>query len=314
MIKKNIEDTEIREHLATLPEDGREVFLLHNDQIRVTAIGATSLINEMRANHELGLLETYVLGQAYLAGGLLSATVKANDRVQLNIECGGPIGGVFVESWAVGAVRGYLKHNPIPLKESLKSLDLNELYGPGFISISKLLEGHKTPFTGQIMMEFGDLAKDLALYYQRSEQTPSLFILSLQFDKRGQVSGSGALFLQAMPGCDEGILEKLQEQSASLPSIGKYLEKGKTIREYVEEQFAPYGIRHLAHQPLGFSCPCSRQQYSNYLQRLNKEEQQDIMQNGPFPLEVVCVNCNTKYHFEQFELDHLFSTTEGVTQ
>ncbi|MDD4648066.1 MAG: Hsp33 family molecular chaperone HslO, partial [Sphaerochaeta sp.] len=113
MIKKKIEDSNLREHLASLPEDGREVFLLHNDQVRVTAISATTLINQMRANHELGLLETYVLGQAYLAAGLLSSTVKGNDRIQLTIECGGPIAGVYTEAWAAGAVRGYLKHNPI---------------------------------------------------------------------------------------------------------------------------------------------------------------------------------------------------------
>lgn len=313
MIKKKIEDRDLQEHLAALPDDGREVFLLHNDQIRVTAIAATKLINQMRVNHELGLLETYVLGQAYLAGGLLSATVKGNDRIQLSIDCGGPIGGVFVESWAVGAVRGYLKHNPIPLKESLKSLDLNELYGPGFISVSKILEGHKSPFTGQTMMAYGDLAKDLALHYQQSEQTPSMFVLSLNFNKSGQVSGSGALFLQAMPGCDEGVLEELENLSTKLPSIGAYLAEGKTIRSYVEKQFETYQVHHLASQFMAFSCPCSREQYTRYLQQLNKEEQKDILVNGPFPLELVCVNCNTHYHYERFELEHLLSEAGGDT-
>lgn len=313
MIKKKIEDRDLQEHLAALPDDGREVFLLHNDQIRVTAISATKLINQMRVNHELGLLETYVLGQAYLAGGLLSATVKGNDRIQLSIDCGGPIGGVFVESWAVGAVRGYLKHNPIPLKESLKSLDLNELYGPGFISVSKILEGHKSPFTGQTMMAYGDLAKDLALHYQQSEQTPSMFMLSLNFNKSGQVSGSGALFLQAMPGCDEGVLEELENLSTKLPSIGAYLAEGKTIRSYVEKQFETYQVHHLASQFMAFSCPCSREQYTRYLQHLNKEEQKDILVNGPFPLELVCVNCNTHYHYERFELEHLLSEAGGDT-
>ncbi len=314
MIKKKIEDNKLVEHLAALPEDGREVFLLHNDQVRVTAIAATNLINQMRANHELGLLETYVLGQAYLAGGLLSSTVKGNDRIQLNIECGGPIGGVFVESWAVGAVRGYLKHNPIPLEKPLESLDLNPLYGPGFISISKLLEGHKTPFTGQTMMEYGDLAKDLALYYQQSEQTPTLFSLSVNFDNEGKVTGSGALFIQAMPGCEDSVLEELQKQASSLPSIGAFLAGGKTITEYVEAQFGSYGIRHIARQPLGFSCPCSRKQYRSYLKNLDKKEQEDILENGPFPLELVCVNCNTHYHYEKPELDYLFSDVEGVSK
>ncbi len=314
MIKKKIEDRDLQEHLAALSDDGREVFLLHNDQIRVTAIAATKLINQMRANHALGLLETYVLGQAYLAGGLLSATVKGNDRIQLNIECGGPIGGVFVEAWAIGAVRGYLKHNPIPLKESLKSLDLNELYGPGFLSISKILEGHKTPFTGQTMMAYGDLAKDLALHYQQSEQTPTMFVLSLHFNKQGQVTGSGALFLQAMPGCSESVLEGLEQLATKLPSIGAWLAEGKTIRTYVEEQFKDYQVRHLANQFMAFSCPCSREQYTWYLQQLNSEEKQDILANGPFPLELVCVNCNTHYHYERFELEHLLAEAGGVTE
>ena len=314
MIKKKIEDNDLVEHLAALPEDGREVFLLHNDQIRVTALGATTLINQMRENHQLGPLETYVLGQAYLAAGLLSATVKGNDRIQLNIECGGPIGGVYVESWAVGAVRGYLKHNPIPLKAPLKSLDLNELYGPGFLSVSKLLEGHKAPFTGQTMMAYGDLAKDLARHYQQSEQTPTLFILSLHFDDKARVNGSGAIFLQAMPGCDEHILEELEKKAETLPSIGTYLSEGKSIRSYVEEQFASFGVRHLAHQPLAFSCPCSREQYTKYLKHLNTAEKQDILKNGPFPLELVCINCNTHYHWEKFELEHLLQETGGAHQ
>ncbi len=314
MIKKKIEDKDLLEHLASLPEDGREVFLLHNDQVRVTSLQATTLINQMRANHELGLLETYVLGQAFLAAGLLSATVKGNDRIQLSIECGGPIGGVFVEAWAVGAVRGYLKHVPIPLKKPLESLDLNELYGPGFLSVSKLLEGHKAPFTGQTMMAYGDLAKDLAHYYHQSEQTPSLFILSLNFDKEGRVVGSGALFLQAMPGCDEGVLDQLQEQAGKLKPLGAFLAEGKSITEYVQTEFSQYGVKHLAHQPLGFSCPCSREQYTKYLQNLAQSEREDILANGPFPLELVCLNCNTHYHYEKFELEHLFSATEGAKQ
>jgi len=43
-------------------------------------------------------------------------------------------------------------------------------------------------------MAYGDLAKDLALHYQQSEQTPTMFVLSLHFDKQGRVTGSGALF------------------------------------------------------------------------------------------------------------------------
>lgn len=307
MIKKKIEDKELLEHLTSLPEDSREVFLLQNGQIRLTALQATEMLCQMKANHELGVLETYVLGQAYLAAGLLSATVKGNDRVQLNIECGGPIKGVHVEAWACGAVRGYLKQVPIPITKPMEDFNLNELFGPGFLSISKLIEKNKSPFTGQVMMQYGDLAKDLALYYQQSEQTPSLFFLSIQFDKRGSVIGAGALFLQAMPGCDENLLAILQERAAALPSIGSFLAKGGNIQSYVEKEFSDFTIDHLAHQGLGFSCPCNRENFANYLGSLSKKEQQDILSNGPLPLQLVCFNCNTTYEFDKEELEHLFS-------
>ena len=307
MIKKKIEDKALQEHLASLPEDAREVFILQNGQVRLTAISATTLINQMRANFELGLLETYVLGQAYLAGALLSATVKGNDRIQLNIECGGPIGGISIEAWACGAVRGYLKHVPIPLTKPLESLDLNELYGPGFLSITKVLEQNKTPFTGQVMMQYGSLAKDLALYYQQSEQTPSLFSLSVQFDKQGQVTGSGALFLQSLPGCEEGILEQLEKKSDTLSCIGSFLAEGKSIRKYVETEFASFYVKHIARQGLGFSCTCDRKQYAQYLKQLEPQDKSEILRDGPFPLELNCLNCNTTYEFEKEELESLLS-------
>ncbi|NLV61050.1 MAG: Hsp33 family molecular chaperone HslO, partial [Spirochaetales bacterium] len=253
MIITEISKAELIQHLASLPDDGREVFLLHDGQVRLTAIAATTLINQMRANHDLGLLETYVLGQAYLSAGILASTVKERDRVQLNIECGGPIAGVYTEAWANGAVRGYLKHNPIPLEKPLESLDLNELYGPGFLTITRILEGRKQPFSGQVMMQYGDLAKDLAFYFSQSEQTPTLIILSIHFDQQGNVDGSGAIFIQAMPGCDEETLAQLEDLSATLPSLGSSLASGESVKHFVEAHYAPFGVQYLERQEVTFS-------------------------------------------------------------
>ena len=192
MIKEQIKDKELLDHISSLPDDKREVFLIADGEVRVSAVSATRMINEMSANHHTGLLETYMLGQGYIAGALLSSEVKGNDRIRLEIECGGPVKGMSIEAWACGAVRGYLLQNPIVLDHELKSLDTNEIYGPGFLTVTKILEGAKTPFSGQIMMEYGHLAQDLALYYIQSKETPSLFALSVHFDKLGSVTGAGA--------------------------------------------------------------------------------------------------------------------------
>ena len=105
-------------------------------------------------------------------------------------------------------------------------------------------------------MNYGNLANDLALYFMESEQTPSLFYLSLEFDKEGRVWGAGGLFIQALPGCPEELLGKVQDSAKSLDKLGRKLSEGMSAREYVETEFSEYAPRHIGHTPICFSCPC----------------------------------------------------------
>lgn len=306
MIRKKITDTELMAHIDSLPDDKREVFLIADGEVRVSAVSATRMVNQMAANHNTGLLETYMLGQGYIAGALLSSEVKGNDRIRLEIECGGPVKGMSIEAWACGAVRGYLMRNPIVLDHELKSLDTNEIYGPGFLTVTKILEGSKTPFSGQIMMEYGHLAQDLALYYQQSQETPSLFALSVHFDNKGRVWGAGGIFMQALPGCGEDVLASLQEKAKTMGDIGTFLSEGGTLKEYMEKEFSSFGVMHLDSSPIGFSCPCNEKNFRGYLVNLPKEEKEEILK-GEFPLVLQCFNCGTEYKFEKSELETLFT-------
>jgi molecular chaperone Hsp33 len=133
-------------------------------------MNGTRMVNEMRANHELGILETLVLGRAYLGAGLMSADLKSNDRISIKIDCSGPIKGLVVEANAFGEVRGFLKRMPIPIEKPMESFDLSPFFGAGFLLVTKYIEGAKQPFTGQVMLKYGNIAKDLANYYLTSEQ------------------------------------------------------------------------------------------------------------------------------------------------
>ncbi len=299
MIKKPIKDSELAEHIDSLPGDGREIFLLEG-QVRLTAVAATRMCNEVRASHQTGPLETYVLSQAYIAGALLQSTVKGNDRILMEIECGGPVKGISIESWASGAVRGYLRENPIKLEKPLESLDTSPLYGPGFLTITKILEGSKTPVSGQIMLEYGNLTNDLALYFQQSEQMPTLFYISLHFNDDAQLIGAGGLFIQALPGADKSLLANLQQKAKSLKNLSKVLSSGISVEEYVMLEFRDFNPVHLEHFPIGFSCPCSKEGFKKYLSSLPEKEKEGILK-GTFPLEIECFNCSTVYSFTQRE-------------
>lgn len=302
MIKKKITDKKLLEHLKNIEADGKDVFLLDNEKVRATIINATEMVNKMKVNHELNFVESYILAQSYIANTLLASTVKGEDRVQLTVECGGPIGGVYTEAWACGAVRGYLKNHKFATKQEYP-VNTDPLYGPGFLTVTKIIEGNTTPFTGQIMLQYGDLAKDLALYFKESEQTPSYFIIDFDVDENNRIIGAGGIFLQALPGCSEEEFKAIEEKAAKLPSLGKHLSSGEECKTFIQENFE--NPRHLAHSLVGFSCPCDRKNFAKHLKSMPENERKDILENGPFPLELTCLNCNSHYEFDKEELNSL---------
>ena len=305
MIKKEITDPDLLSLLSKVDEDEKRVYTIEGG-IRLNAVNCTAMANQVQANFSLGILERYVMAQAYIAASLLSSTVKGNDRVQMSIDCGGPIGGIYMESWACGAVRGYLKNNPIQVDKPLDSLDLNKFFGPGFLSISKILEGSKTPFTGQTMLEYGNLAKDLALYFQQSEQTPTIFSISVKFDRSFRIIGAGGIFLQALPDCPQELIDKLETLSRSLPSLGTWLSESRSLDDYIQSSFKGLEPAFLAKSTIMFSCPCSNDHFSIFLSKLPEDEKKAIMNKNQFPLELECFNCGTRYQFTKEQLEELF--------
>ena len=73
-----------------------------------------------------------------------------------------------------------------------------------------------------------------------------------------------------------------------------------SAREYVENEFAEFAPEHLERGMIGFSCPCSKSSFEQYLHSLPENEKKDILE-GKFPLEVECFNCGSVYSFTKEE-------------
>lgn len=288
-----------------LSPDVRIRFLLGDKNVRGVLVRGTDLVNEMRARHGLGLLETLVLGHACLAAALLATSLKRDkDRLALRIECSGPIKGLVAESNGAGEVRGYLRQTPIPLENPLDSFDLARFFGAGFLSVSTYPDGAGQPFTGTVMLEHGNLALDLSHYFQTSEQTPTAIALSIQFDNQGLPVGAGGLLLQAMPGAPTELMAELEERISELPSLGRYFAEGGGPGDFLMKEFTAFQPEPLTEAPVCFACPCSRENISARLLTL-PEKDLDELRSGPFPLETSCHYCNATYLFNREEMEEL---------
>lgn len=298
---------DLKAQLQASRKDRLDNFTLADNTIRGVLANGTRMVNEMRWNHKLGVLETLVLGQAYLAGALMSTGLKGNDRLNIKVECSGPIKGLSVDANAFGEIRGYLMQVPIAIDRPLESFDLSPFFGAGFLSVTKYLEDAKQPFTGKIMLAHGRLAKDLALYHLKSEQVHTAIALSVVFDKSGEVTGAGGLMLQAMPGAKDEVLDTVERIVGGITSLGSDVNHSHFPDIWLDKHFGEINLKRLHHRGIEFMCHCNRKGIGTMLKMLAPDELKDMAANGPFPVQIRCHHCNTSYDFTQEDVQALFA-------
>jgi molecular chaperone Hsp33 len=305
MEKKKLYGSSLKEQYLASARDKRHSFVLAGGAVRGVILHGTRMVNEMRANHELGVMETLVLGRAYLGASLMAADLKGANRLAVRIDCTGPIKGLIVEANAYGEVRGYLRQVPIPLEKPMENFDLSPFFGAGLLSVTKYLEEAKQPFTGQIELRYGNVAQDLAHYYLTSEQIPTAVNLGIKFDREGEVAGAGGLMLQAMPRADATLTAELEGEVLGFPSLGEEFLAEKDPEELVREVFRKYAPRFLASRRVEFMCHCNRERLRGLLAMLPVEDLRDMRDKGPHPVQMCCHNCGTPYEFSRQEIAEL---------
>jgi molecular chaperone Hsp33 len=141
-----------------------------------------------------------------------------------------------------------------------------------------------------------------------SEQIPTAFNLSIKFDQEGEVTGAGGLYLQAMPHAAESLTAELEKQVLSFPSLGEVVTKGKDPVEVVTSAFGNHSPKFLSTRWVEFICHCNRERLHSLLTMLPIHDLKDLRDNGPFPMEMRCHNCNTAYEFSKEELEWIYGS------
>lgn len=269
--------------------------------VRIYAITTKNLVQEAADRHHTSHLATAALGRAMSGALMLAATMKDGERILLKLKGDGPLGEVVAEAQGT-SVRGYVGEPDVfmPLKNG--KLDIGGALGQGTITLTRYLQNGES-FTGHAELADGEIATDITNYLYMSEQTPSSVALGVLVDKDGKVLAAGGYFIQAMPGCDEEVLEKLGNNVAVTPYVTQLLELGYTPEKIIEvlARWLEFDIKEST--PVKFSCGCSKDKILNMLAALSHDDI-DYLTEQP-DTEVHCQYCNKVYHFSSEELKQL---------
>ena len=324
MIKAQIQDKELSEYLQVLQKDEMIHFTMADGRIRGALFHGTHFVNQMRAQHGTGILETYILGQACLCGALLiPSLMKGREHVSWRYDVETSFAkGFSVEADSTGWVRGYLLTDHIPVDKPLESWDMKPfLSGDGFMTIQTSRPGDKYPQTSSVNTT-GNIADDLVFFFDRSEQLKTALTTSIQMDRDGRVIGAGGIFIQVMPEtgghyagkaklgsqintasnqeADEAVIDDVSKAYMEAPSLGTWFSQGHSHEEFLQSIFGAFNPIVALHRNIVYDCPCSKDFFLRFLKTMPEADRIDLKSKGE-ALTLRCQNCGSVYHVEPSE-------------
>lgn len=279
-------------------------------QVRAFAAVTTHLTEQARQHHGTSPVATAALGRL-LTGGVLMGSMMKNptDVLTLQVKCGGPIGGMTVTADSQGNVKGYVNHPEVMLPPKNGKLDVGGALGPGFLNVIKDL-GLKEPYSGQTMLQTGEIAEDLTYYFATSEQIPSSVGLGVLMEKDNTVRCAGGFIVQVMPFVSEETLSCLEKNISSLASVTSMLDGGHSPEEMLALVLDGLDMEVTDTLDAAFACNCSRERIEKAIISIGKKEILSMIDAGE-TIEVKCHFCNTAYHFTVEELKEILKKAEG---
>lgn len=271
-------------------------------QLRVFAATTRNLVEHARQIHNTSPVAAAALGRLLTAGGMMGCMMKGDkDILTLQIQCGGPIGGLTVTADSRAGVRGYVKNPGVLLPPNSKGkLDVSGALGPGFLNVIRDI-GLKEPYNGQTELVSGEIAEDLTYYFAISEQVPSSVGLGVLMEKDNHVKQAGGFIVQVMPQAADEVIDTLEDRLKTIDSVTGMLERGMTPEDILDALVGELGVEVLDTIPTAYECNCSRERMFRAVASIGRNDLEEMIADGK-PVEVNCQFCGSSYQFETEDL------------
>ncbi len=273
-------------------------------QIRAFAAATTGVVETAREKHDLSPVASAALGRLLTGAAMMGSMMKNDtDVLTLQIQCSGPIGGLTVTADSHGDVKGYAVNPSVMLPPKNGKLDVGGALGAGFLNVIKDM-GLKEPYSGQTVLQTGEIAEDLTYYFATSEQVPSSVGLGVLMNKDNTVRCVGGFIVQVMPFVEEEVLQKLEANISRISSVTQMLDNGHTPEQMLEQVLEGLEVEFTDTLPTQFTCNCSKNRIEKAIISIGEKGIQEMIDDGE-EIEVKCHFCDSAYRFTVEELKEL---------
>ncbi len=275
---------------------------------RILVINSKNIVNEIVKSHKTSPTATAALGRLASAVSMIGTMLPEDgDRVTVTFAGDGPIGRLIAVGDYFGNVKAYVE-NPLasPPKKPNGKLDVGAAVGSGMLSFIRDM-GEGEPQMGMTEIVTGEIAEDIATYFAKSEQVPTVLSLGVLVDRDYTCLAAGGVLIQMLPFPDEGTLDLIERNAADLSNISRYFERGLSNKEIADIALrdVPYDV--FDELEVDYRCDCRRERMQEKIKSLGKPEilkmlDEQEAEGKARELCAVCRFCNTEYTFTEKEL------------
>jgi molecular chaperone Hsp33 len=305
-------------------KDILQKFIFDNAAVRGELVEISDTWREIQARHDYPKAVRALLGEMVAAATLLSANLKFNGALIMQVHGDGPVKLLVVECDANLRVRATAKlRGEAAIADDATLTDLLNVNGNGrFVITLDPLEKvpGQQPYQGVVPLDGEDIATVIENYMLRSEQMDTRLWLAAD----DQVARG--LLLQKLPRTITNVGEvKQATEEEDLETWNRAVMLGQTIKReellstdvetMLKRLYWEETLRVFEPQRPEFFCSCTREKVGNMLKMLGREEVDSALADLG-SLNINCDFCGKHYAFDKVDCAQLFAagTTADAVQ
>ncbi|WP_375321400.1 Hsp33 family molecular chaperone HslO [Aliivibrio logei] len=244
-----------------------------------------------------------LLGELLVATTLLTATLKFEGSITLQLQGDGPVSLAVINGDNDQKVRGVARFEG----DIADDATLHQLMGKGYLVITiSPKDGER--YQGVVALDGKDLAACFEGYFERSEQLKTRLWLRLgEFEGKPQAAG---MLLQVMPD-GTGSADDFEHLEQLTDTIKNEELFGLEAEDVLYRLYNQDKVQLFEPQTVEFFCGCSRERSAGAIVTIERAEVDDIVKTeGKVSLH--CDYCGTSYDFDSIDVANIFEeATKG---
>lgn len=269
-------------------------FLFDNHAIRGEITHLEQTYQAILDNHTYPVAVQKVLGELLVITSLLTATLKFEGDIAVQLQGDGPLSLAVVNGNDQQQLRGVARVK----SDIANNATLKEMVGNGYIVIT-ITPKNGERYQGIVGLESDTLIGCIENYFMQSEQLPTrLFVKTGVYNNKPVAAG---ILLQILPG-NENTSDSFEHlctltQTITSDELFELSTEEILYRLYNQEQ-----VRLFETHNVTFKCSCSRERCEDSLMTLPANEIDQMLKEDGGKIDIHCDYCGKHYIFDTIDI------------